>query len=251
MVDNELAIKLYQSIGAANEERVYKHWHASSIATCPRTHYFERLGVEHTRRVSSALVLRWGAGHHLEESLRPHIEKVWGRTTSNVRLTSKKWQLTGEYDNLILDGTTLVEVKSVHDRAFGYGKEATLRDNEPYLHHVLQNHAYVLLLGEEGKVVTNIDFVYVSLSGRLCVYKTEVNPKYLEWVKARLTLLNEAWKEQIPPVCKCSEVDSPLFGGVYQWCDFRSSDAPDPPTKEEDPNCCNLNLIKEKIDATV
>lgn len=250
MVDNESAIKLYQSVGEGNETRVYKHWHASSMATCPRTHYFERLGVEHLRKPSSARVIRWGAGHHLEEELRKHIGSVWGETTSNVRLTSKDWDLTGEYDNLSKDGTTLIEVKSVHDRAFGYGKEATLRDNQPYLHHVLQNHAYVLLLAEEGKEVTNIDFVYVSLSGRLCVYKTEVNPKYLEWVKVRLTMLNEAWRDQIPPVCICDQVDSPLFGGVYQWCDFRSNEAPEPPTKEADPNCCDIKLIKEMINGT-
>lgn len=247
MIDNESSIKLYQSIGSANEERTYHHWHASSIATCPRTHYFERLGVPHLRKPTAAKVIRWGAGHKLEEELRTHISSVWGETISNVRLTSDKWDLTGEYDNLTLDGTRLVEVKSVHDRAFGYGKEATLKDNQPYLHHVLQNHAYVLLLAEEGTVVTHIDFVYVSLSGRLCVYKTEVNSKYLEWVKARLTMLNEAWRDKIPPICICTQDESPLFGGVYQWCDYRSDEAQKPPTKIADPNCCSIDLIKEKI----
>lgn len=253
MLSNELAIKLYQSIGAGNEERVYKHWHASSIAICPRAHYFHRLGIPGLTKPSGAKVIRWGAGHKLEEELRPHISEVWGGTTSNTRHTSEKWDLTGEYDNLILDGSALVEVKSVSDWAFYKGplssqsvlKKDSGRKNkwnrpeyepmdEPYIHHVLQNHAYVLLLEEQGSNVGSIDFVYASLSGLLCVYQTKVDIKYLMWVKARLYLLNDAWLAKEPPKCLCSP-DSQLWGPVYQWCDYKTEDG-----------CCSLNLIKEK-----
>lgn len=259
MVDNELAIKLYQSIGAGNEERIYRHWHASSISICPRAHYFHRLGVEGLNKPSGAKVIRWGAGHKLEAELRPHVEKVWGETTSNIRLTNKDWQLTGEYDNLSKDGTTLIEVKSVSDWAFYKGplsrqsilKQASGNKNKwgrdeyvpmesPYIHHVLQNHAYALLLSEEGKQVKNIDFVYASLSGLICVYKTEVDPRYIEWVKNRLSLLNEAWKDKVPPLCMCDDT-SPLWGPVFQYCDFRD---------KVNETCCDLSLIKEKINVS-
>lgn len=256
MIDSELAIKLYQSIGAGNEERVYEHWHASSISICPRAHYFHRLGVAGLNKPTGAKVIRWGAGHKLEEQLRPHIDTVWGGTTSNTRLTSSEWNLTGEYDNLSKDGSRLIEVKSVSDWAFYKGplsKQSVLkkasgnknkwnRDEyepmlEPYIHHVLQNHAYALLLSEEGKDVKHIDFVYASLSGLICVYRTEVDPRYILWVKTRLALLNEAWKDQIPPICLC-DPESPLWGPVFQWCDFRQGD-----------ECCSVKLIKETSDA--
>lgn len=255
-LSKDLGVQLYQSIAEKNEERVYKHWHASSISICPRSHYFHRLGIEGLNKPTGGKVIRWGAGHKLEEELRPHIAKVWGGTTANKRHTSKKWDLTGEYDNLILDGSRLIEVKSVSDWAFYKGPETSdmvlKKDSgeknkwnrplykpmyEPYIHHVLQNHAYVLLLEEEGIEVKHIDFVYASLSGLLCVYQTEVDPKYLMWVKARLELLNTAWKKQEPPKCLCSE-DSPLWGPVFQWCDYRTQDG-----------CCSLDLIKEKKDA--
>lgn len=268
MIDNDLAIKLYQSIGAENEERVYEHWHASSISICPRAHYLKRLGIEGLNKPSGAKVIRWGAGHKLEEELRPHITEVWGGTISNVRLTSKELDLTGEYDNLTLDGNTLIEVKSVSDWAFYKGplsSDKVLKQDSgeknargytiyqpmenPYIHHVLQNHAYALLLGEVGTEVKSIDFVYASLSGLICVYKTEVDPRYLLWVKNRLIALNEAWRDKIPPVCIC-KTDSMLWGPQYQWCDYRSADAPKPPTQVEDPNCCDIKLIKEIINGT-
>lgn len=251
-LSNDLSIQLYQSVAEANTERFYKHWHASSIAICPRAHYFLRLGIPTLNKPTGGKVIRWGAGHKLEEELRPHIAKVWGGTTSNKRHTSKEWDLTGEYDNLILDGSRLVEVKSVSDWAFYKGpltsdrvlkkdsgeknkwnKPVYVPMDEPYLHHVLQNHAYVLLLAEQGHEVKFIDFVYVSLSGLICVYQTEVKPEYLEWVKKRLKMLNSAWDAQEPPQCNCDE-SSPLWGPVYQWCEFKEKG------KE---GCCDLSLI--------
>ena len=250
MLLTEAAVKLYQSIAEENEERVFNHFHASSIAICPRAHYFKRLGIQPLTRPTGAKVIRWGAGHKLEEELRPHIAKVWGGTTSNVRYTSEELDLTGEYDNLILDGSTLVEVKSVSDWAFYKGpltNDTCLKQDsgekskwnkpvyepmaEPYIHHVLQNHAYVLLLAEQDKKVDNIDFVYASLSGLLCVYSTKVQEKYLEWVKKRLELLRECWKAKRLPPCRCNP-KSELWGPVYQWCDFRNGD------KE----CCSKEL---------
>lgn len=237
MISNDTTIALYQSIAEANEERVFKHWHASSIADCPRAHYFKRLGVKPLTKPSAAKVIRWGAGHKLEEQLREHIYKVWDETTSNVRLTSKELDLTGEYDNLTKDGTTLIEVKSVSDWAFVKGEQTALKEDsgkknkwgrpiyvvkeEPYIHHLLQNHAYVLLLKEKGTEVKNIDFLYASLSGLLCVYKTQVEEKYLQWVKTRLESLNRCWEAKELPPCLCQE-DSDLWGPVYQWCEYRN-----------------------------
>lgn len=189
----------------------------------------------------------------LEEQLRPHIAKVWGGTTSNIRYTSKILDLTGEYDNLVLDGGTLVEVKSVSDWAFykgplttetvlkkdsgeknKWGKPAYVPMESPYLHHLLQNHAYVLLLAKQKKEVKHIDFVYASLSGLICVYKTDVQEKYLEWVKTRLGALNKAWKAKTPPPCLCDPKQA-LWGAVYQWCDYRANNM-----------CCSETLMEKK-----
>lgn len=257
-VSNDLGIQLYQSIAEENDERVFEHWHASSISECPRAHYYMRLGIPGLTKPSGAKVIRWGAGHKLEEELRKHIDKVWGGTTSNVRLTSTAFDVTGEYDNLTKDGSTLIEVKSVSDWAFytkdGHKclKEATGEKTargyavygpkpEPYLHHQLQNHVYALLLGEQKVKVKEIHYVYASLSGLLCVYKTKVNPKYLEWIKARIALLNGAWERQEPPECKCGE-KSELYGTTYQWCNYRTTPAP---SDIPDEDCCSVRLLNK------
>lgn len=249
MLNDDYAVEIYQSIAEENKDREYKHWHASSISDCPRAHYLKRLGVKPLKQASGAKVIRWGAGHKLEEQLRPHVDKVWDGTTSNVRLTSKKLDTTGEYDNLTKDGSTLIEVKSVSDWAFYRGplssKSILKKDSgsknkwgkpiyepmyRPYIHHEYQNHVYALLLAEEHIDVKKIDYVYASLSGLLCVYSTEVDPKKLEWVKRRLDRLNKAWKEKRLPPCICKP-DSELWGPVYNWCDYRTEDG-----------CCSEDL---------
>lgn len=247
----DLSIKLYEAIRDSDVPREYKHWHASSIAECPRAHYFRRLGVPALERnkPSGAKLLRWQAGHHLEAAIRPYITQLYDSVTSNKRLTSKELDLTGEYDNLSVQ--TLIEIKSVDDYAFierdgvtslketdGHwpnGQNKWKPKSEPYLHHLLQNHAYVLLLAEQGIKVENIDFVYLALKGRIVTYRAKVEEYYLNNVKMRLKTLNEAWEQKKPPVCICNP-EHELWGAVMQWCDYRTEDG-----------CCDyLSLIKEK-----
>lgn len=254
-LNNDTSIALYQAIKESDERRVFTLWHASSISDCPRAHYYKRLGIKPLDEPSAALVIRWGAGHLLEEMIRPHIETVYGKTKSNERLQSDTLHLTGEFDNLVLKDNRLVEVKSVHDMAFieregkTYLKEKTgtsMRGGReinnwgaketPYLHHELQNHAYVLLLAENGITVKNIDYVYISLSGRIVVYSTEVQDALLDNVKARLDTLNAAWKTQTPPVCICSPEHN-LYESVMKYCDYKN---------QETGECCSLELLKEK-----
>jgi CRISPR/Cas system-associated exonuclease Cas4 (RecB family) len=243
---------LYDAISADNVERVFEHWHASSIAECPRSHYLKRLGTKRTQEPTAAKILRWNAGHAIEEVIRPFIEKIYGKTESNVRLTSTELDLTGEYDNLTLKDHRLIEVKSVHDLAFyDEGGTTSLKEDtgqkgprggkvwrakqSPYLHHELQQHAYVLLLEETGITVTNIDYVYVSLSGRLVVYSTKVQPELLEAVKRRLEVLRTAWETKTPPPCICKDYDNVLYDGVLKWCDFKNESAG---------TCCELTNIE-------
>lgn len=258
MINKELSIKLYQSILDGNKERVFEKWHASSIAMCPRAHYYKRLGIPTLTKPSAAKVIRWSAGHHLETAIREHVENVWGKTESNVRMTSKEYDLTGEFDNRVIEGDRLVEIKSVHDMAFiERNGEATLKEKvgtktlangkeqfvwepktTPYLAHELQNHAYVILLKEQGIDIKGIDYVYIALGGRICVYSTEVSPEYLNNVKERLKVLNEAYKTKTPPVCMCHLKDHPLYDSTLQWCDYKD---------EANGTCCDLKLVKEKV----
>ena len=248
-MDKDLTIKLYQIIADSNEDREYEAWHCSSIAECPRAHYFKRLGIKRLNKPSSALVLRWDAGHAFEAAIRKHVSKLFPDLRSNERFYSKLMDLTGEFDNL--SGVTLIEIKTVHDYAFiqrdnqtylkeadgqnARGQNAWKAKERPYLHHEMQNHCYAKLLKEKENIdVENIVYIYISLSGRLVVYNTTPDPDIFKLVEKRLEILNEAWRTKTPPECICDQYNHPLYGPVMQYCDYRTEEG-----------CCSLDLLKE------
>lgn len=237
-MDN-LASAIYNQVRDNNEERIFEHWHASSIADCPRAHYFKRLGIAPLERPGAGKILRWQAGHLMEEVLRPFLLAIYPDLESNVRATSKELDLTGEWDNYSAKEKTIIEIKSVHDFAFAYQKKGVsrydIKGEKPYLNHELQNHCYVKLLREAGKEVDFITYVYITLDGRIATYKTNVNDELLLNVERRLEALNEAWRTKVPPACICLQEDHPLYKTTMQYCGWKNGD-----------KCCELSNIKEK-----
>lgn len=228
-LDKDLSVKLYQSISDGNERRVFKHWHASSMADCPRAHYFKRLGIEPLTTPGAGKMLRWQAGHLIEEVIRPHLLKMYPDLSSNQRLTSKKLDLTGEYDNYSAKEKTIFEVKSVHV----FAPNKIEQSGTPYLSHEYQNHSYKLLMEEVGQEVEKIVYVYIALDGRIITLTTQIQQDILDNLKKRLDLLKKALQGVMPP-CFCKE-DHPLWKSTMQYCDYQSKDG-----------CCNPKLV-EKI----
>lgn len=244
MINEQTSVKLYQSFADSDKRRKMERWHASSLSQCLRSQYLSRQGVEPTGNIpSSAKLLRFKAGHLMEEVIRPHVGKLFTNVTPNMRVTSEKLDLTGEMDNLALEEGTIIEIKTVHDYAFkekdgvtGLKEQIGVHKNgnkawgikqDPYLHHQIQNHAYVLLLAEQGVVIEKIQYVYMSLSGRIVVYDTEVQDDLLDNVRGRLDKLNRAWEDRVPPECVCMKdgeynEQHPLWGGVLQFCDYQT-----------------------------
>lgn len=236
MIDRNLASQLYEAVKDANEERVYEHWHASSIARCPAEHYFLRKGEPVVNEPTSALMLRWQVGHHMETGIRPYLQQLYPNVMVNQRLTSQEWDLTGEYDLYDPDSETLIEVKSVHPYAIGHLE----KEGKPHLHYILQNHAYKILLEETGYHVKQIVFVYLSLDGRVLTFTIQPDDEYEGNVKKRLTTLSEAWENDIPPVCICRKdgkfnTEHPLWKPQMQYCSYKV-----------DGSCC-LEEYKEEI----
>lgn len=246
MIDTQLKAKLYDSIEAGNKEHPYQNWHASALASCPRSHYFKRLQIPPVNKPGAGKILRWSAGHNMEEAIREHVENVFPDVKSNVRLTNKDLDLTGEYDNL--SGQTLIEIKTVHDYAFKESKEGGIGLKEQigtmangnkqwgikphaYLHHMYQNHVYAYML--KPLEVEKIVFIYISLSGRMVIYVEDIDPQFFAKIEDRLDLLNKAWKNQTPPDCICGDKNNPLYDSVLQWCDYKQGN-----------DCCSLQLTE-------
>ena len=233
---DDLAVALYEQIRLDDEPRVFEAWHYSSLAECPRAQYFKRLGVKPVSKPGAGKMLRWKAGHLIEEVVRPYLEKLYPDLTSNIRMSDEDDDATGEYDNYSEEEATIIEIKSVNGRAFRYRKVSehrhNLRDDQPYPNHMLQNHGYVRQLRKRGKPVEFIHFVYISLDGLICTYKVPVSTTYLNDVAERLKTLNKAWADQIPPECLCNDTKHKYYKSTMQYCDFSQGS-----------ECCSLNLL--------
>lgn len=259
MNTQELTVKLYQAVNAEERDKRDEHWHASTIAQCPRANYFARKGVPSVAEASGAMKLRWATGHALEGVVRPYLKSIYPNLVSNVRFTNEELDLTGEVDNYDPDSKTIIEVKSVHPNAVRYKKVGEdryhLKDDKQYLHHEYQQHAYVLLMQHldtecvEGYSesmggaedinsalpieVERIIYLYVNLSGLVVVYDSPVKQEILANVKKRVDILNQAWRSGEVPPCLCEE-SHPLYRGQMQYCPYKT-----------DNDCCNLRQVKE------
>jgi hypothetical protein len=248
MINNELSKKLYLSISEANEVRILKNWHCSSMAECPRSHYFKRMGVKTVNVPTAAKMLRWQAGHIIEEVIRPHLLKMYPDLKSNVRLRSKKLDLTGEYDNYSEEVRTIFEIKSVHV----FAPKNIEREGKPYLNHEYQNHTYKILLSaddtevlvdkekdlwvplEKPLQVESITYIYIALDGRIIVLDTKVQESIVANIQKRLEILKAAMEGTIPP-CLCKETH-PLWKSTTQYCDYQ----------EKGKECCRVELLNKK-----
>lgn len=236
------AIKIYESVSRNNVPRVMEHWHASSLAQCPRAQFYARKKVEVTDPVTAGKLLRFATGHMVEAVVRPHIKGFMPNVLSNVRFRNMRLDLTGELDNYDPDSKTIWEVKSIHPNAVKYRKVADdrhhVRDEHQYLHHEWQNHAYVLLMAQDDTEVTyddgatwqswepirveRIGYLYVSLSGLLVPYLTDVSQDILVDVEDRITRLNDFYQMDKLPPCFCGDHDHKFYKPVMQYCDYKT-----------------------------
>lgn len=233
MRDRDLAIRLYNEVHKADEPRTYRNWHASAIAKCPREHYFLRAGVPGLRDIGAAKKLRWQVGHEVETAIRPYVTKLFPNLVSNMRLVDDELDLTGEMDNYSPSEKRIIEIKSVHPFAFSKGEDSGLRDEEPYLHHRYQQHAYALLLDRAGFPVEGISYVYIALDGRIDTYTVDLSDSITEQVVNRLENLNLAWRQQNPPTCICHDTEHPLYKAQMQYCEYKTEGG-----------CCDLSLLE-------
>lgn len=270
-MNKELTIALYRAINTADPPRPIDNWHASSIAKCPRALFLERMGVLPlpSNEPGGGKKLRWRAGHAIEATIRPELEKVFPDLVTNVRFTNFELDLTGEFDAYDPTSKILISVKSVHDFAMitrdnvtglkeangtnAKGQNSWKVKQTPYTHHEWQEHSYVLLMNDPHTVVSvspetvkdgdvvvpfapweveKVIYIYITLGGMITCYTTEVKPAIVERVKAKLKYLHECWLSQTLPVCLCQEGQE-MYLVQDQYCSFKTEGG-----------CCSVSLLK-------
>lgn len=237
---SDLTAKLYQAINEADKPREIKHWHASSIAKCPRALYFERKGVPGLpeNEPGGGKKLRWRGGHAVEAAIRPELEKIYPGLQTNIRMTNPKIDLTGEFDGYDPVSETLISVKSTHDFAFisregrtGLKKDTGERNargnkiytfNEnPYISHEWQEASYVILSDNENFEIKEIVYIYITLGGLIDTFRTPVKPEIVKRVSDKLEYLNKCWADSTLPICLC-QPGKEMFDVTDQYCDYRT-----------------------------
>lgn len=246
---------LYEAIDTRDRPRYIKHWHASSLAKCPRALFLERLGVPELaeNRPKAGKKLRWRAGHAIEATIRPELQKVFPSMVANVRFFNEGLDLTGEFDGYDPVTKALISVKSVHDFAMitrqgrtglkerlgtnAKGQATWKIKEDPYIHHEWQEHSYVTMMRDPKTVrvddgnafalpewpVDEILYVYITLGGLIDTFRTPVRPELLKRVVDKLKYLNKCWAAQELPLCLCRPGQE-MFDETNQWCGYRTKD---------------------------
>jgi hypothetical protein len=192
MIEELITAQIKEKNSLKNKKREGKErtWYASSLGSCLRGQYFQRLGVE-IPEFSDRELRVFDVGNKFEDWLIELIKKSGKEIQAQDRLYSKKWDISGRPD-LIMDGK-VYEIKSKNSKAFWY----MTKEGKPMRQHEQQIWFYLKML---DLPVGNI--VYLSKDD-LAIQEFEVrlDDKELEKeVVKQLVLLNRAWKEQDPSI---------------------------------------------------
>ena len=178
-----------KSLRNKREKKEQKSWYASSLGSCLRGQYFQRLGIEPDKEITDRELRIFSVGNQMEDWLIGLLEGK--KIETQQRLYSEKWNISGRPD-LVMDGR-VYEIKTKHSRAFWYMQ----KEGKPMHQHELQLWFYLKMLDlPEGNIV------YLSkddLSIAEFVVKKD-NKQLEEEVVKELTLLNKAWENKDPSI---------------------------------------------------
>lgn len=204
---NDFAIQqmINDAIKADNEEYVQSSFHASSLGSCLTGAYLTRKGI--CKKEFDDRTLRvFHCGKMFEDWVVSLLEKSGKHVEKQKRVEIEALNASGKID-IICDGK-LFEVKSKNSQAFTY----MVKKGEGAQHqHKLQVWFYLHCLGMQRG-----DILYISRDDlRMAQYPVMLDDKELEAdVMRELTILNEAWKQGLPPPPITDKKD-----WRYRYCD--------------------------------
>jgi len=213
LIDNELLKK--------NQERSSKEqttWHASSLGSCLCGTYLKRIGAQpdEGKEIDSRTLRVFDMGNKIEDWVVELLKKQNKyKIQTQQRIFNEEYNFSGYDDVEILDKETkeieIVEIKSKHSRAFWYMDK---KGQGAMIHHKMQLWSY-LNFREAGKINKG-KVVYISKDdSAILEYPVFLNDKKLKTqIIDQLEILNESWKEKVPPL--------PAPNGSWQakYCNF-------------------------------
>lgn len=190
-----------QALLAKQEKRDVTSWQASKLGSCLSGVYLERMGYEPLVPLEDRTLRVFQAGNIFEDFVLDTLEASGAKLERQVRVENKALGATGYIDAIMTDengSQEVLEVKSVHSRAFWYMVGNSKKTGEgPYPAHVMQTLLYMKTNGiPRGRII------YCSKDD-LCIQEYEITLDHplMETLTERIRILNGAWATGIlPPV---------------------------------------------------
>lgn len=177
------------------EEKEIKSWHASRLGSCLTGLYLERLGVKPDDEFDNRTLRVFSAGKIFEDWVVGLVENNGVKIEKQVRIELPQYDLTGYADFVVENENEklVYEVKSKHSNAFWYMEKKGEGANRQ---HEMQLWCYLKALNiPDGRII------YLSKDDlAILEYQVKLNDEKLAGeVLAELKILNEAWKQKLPP----------------------------------------------------
>jgi len=177
------------------KESEIKSWRSSGLGSCLTSRYLERAGVKADSDFDERTLRVFSVGVMLEDWVVELLGKQEGvKFTTQIALEAPKLDFTGHLDLWMTKPEEVVyEFKSKHSRAFWYMDRQKEGANKQ---HQMQLWSYLWLTGVNKGVI-----VYISKDDlAILEYPIFRNDKDLEEaVMNELLVLNESWKQKLPP----------------------------------------------------
>ena len=182
-------------LATPREERKPTSWNASKLGTCLTGVYLERLGIPPDEEFDARTLRVFSAGKTFEQWIIEMAKTPDVKFEEQVRIELPEYDVTG-YADLVceINGEKIIyEIKSKNSRAFWYMEKQKEGAN---FHHKMQAWLYMKALN-----IPEARILYVSKDD-LCLleYPIKLDDQELaETTLNELRVLNEAWKQQLPP----------------------------------------------------
>lgn len=189
------------------------HWHPSALGSCLTGVYLGRKGEKPDKDFDDRTLRVFSVGKMFENWLVDLVKKSGIKSETQVRIDWPEYDVGGYADLVVSvdDSKIVYEVKSKHSKAFWYMNDKNEGAN---IQHKMQLWTYLKVLNiPEGRLI------YLSKDDlAILEYIILLNDSYLEKkVTNELKILNQAWKEQLPP-----PVQFPVDDWRAKYCRYHS-----------------------------
>lgn len=240
-INFSLTALIDETVKKNQKDKEYASWRASSIGSCPRSHFYKRLGVKQTTPPNFISQRKFEVGNifhewiqdvyfsSLDKEKTKEITSQWKHLLAGMgaeqEIEDEELDLAGRYDMLVVEGgkRILYDIKTIHSQAFWRLEKSGGSVKDQWPHYWMQLGAYMLILKRQGNPV---DVGRIILVSKDDLVTKEVSyfltPELEKAVLDEVAMLNKHWEDKTLPECTCHETKDKWAVG---FCPFADPDS--------------------------